>query len=259
MIFYFSGTGNSLYIAQKLQEIIGGELISIKDAYKNKEYEYTVTNDEIVGIVYPVYFYTSAPLVQDFLSKLKLNNKSSVFLFANCGGSSGRSNEILEKILNNNGLSVNSKFNIIMPDNYILMSDVKSETEIESILNNADDEIENIVSKILNNETGDFNNHKGPLGSVLSPLAGFMYKHMNKTKKFTIKKEECIGCSKCKHICPSEAISMEKCKPIWIKERCVQCLACINRCPQHCINYGKSTVKRGRYVNPRVEFTDFNM
>lgn len=259
MIFYFSGTGNSLYIAQKIQEKIGGDLISIMDAYKNEEYEYNVSDDEIVGIVYPVYFYTSAPIVQDFLSKFKLNNKSSVFLFANCGGSSGKSNEILEKILNKNGLNVTSKFNIQMPDNYILMSDVKSESEIEAILNNADNEIETIMSKIINNEPGDFNNHKGPLSSVLSPITGFMYKHMNKTKKFTIKKDECIGCSQCKHICPSEAIIMKKCKPIWVKDKCVQCLACIHRCPQHCINYGKSTIKRGRYVNPRVEFTDFRM
>lgn len=258
MIFYFSGTGNSLYIAQKLKEKIGGDIISIKDAYKNEEYEYTVSNDELVGIVYPVYFYTSAPIVQDFLSKLKLKNKTSVFLVANCGGSSGKANEIIENILNKNGLNVSSKFNVLMPDNYILMSDVKSESQNETILNNADDEIDYILNKLDMNEFGDFNKHKGPLASVLSPVAGFMYKHMNKTKKFTIQKEECIGCSKCRAICPSNAIEMNKCKPVWVKDRCVQCLACINRCPQHCIDYGKSTINRGRYVNPRVEFDDFN-
>ena len=86
MVFYFSGTGNSLYIAQKIKDKIGGELVSIMDAYKNEEFEYNISDNELVGIVYPVYFYTSAAILQDFLSKIKFNNKDSVFLVANCGG-----------------------------------------------------------------------------------------------------------------------------------------------------------------------------
>lgn len=259
MIFYFSGTGNSLYIAEKVQEKIGGELISIRDAYKNNKFEYYIHDGEKVGIVYPVYYYTSAKIIRDFLSKLKLNSADSVFLITNCGGSTGKANEILESILNKNNISVNSKFSILMPSNYILLSDVKSDDEIESILNIADNEISNIIDKIINNEKGDFNNHKGFLPGISSPLASSMYPFFAKTKKFNIKLDECIGCSKCKHICPSDAIVMEKCKPVWVKDKCAHCVACINRCPQHCINYGKSTVKRGRYVNPRVKFDDFRM
>ena len=37
MIFYFSGTGNSFYVAEKLHNAEGGELINISDALKRKK------------------------------------------------------------------------------------------------------------------------------------------------------------------------------------------------------------------------------
>jgi flavodoxin len=40
MIFYFSGTGNSLYVAQKLSENDGIKLIDIADAIREKHFEY---------------------------------------------------------------------------------------------------------------------------------------------------------------------------------------------------------------------------
>ncbi len=261
MIFYFSGTGNSLYIAKKIQEKLGGDLISIKDIYKMGKFEYNPSSDEKVGIVYPVYFYTSAPIIKDFLSKIKLNNKDSVFLVANCGKTTGNANEILEKTLNKNNLKVDSKFSITMPDNYILLptNTIKTKTEITKMLNESDKVIEDIINKIENNAVGDFNNHKGKLPGLLSPLTSFLYESSCKTKKFNIISDDCIGCSQCANICPSEAIVMKKCKPVWIKPKCFQCLACMHRCPQHCINYGDSTKNCGRYVNPRVEFNDFKM
>lgn len=47
-IFYFTGTGNSLYVAQQL----GGELLSIPQVMKDDRIE---IQDEAVGIVCPIY------------------------------------------------------------------------------------------------------------------------------------------------------------------------------------------------------------
>lgn len=44
MIFYFTGTGNSLWVAKALSEALGETLISIADELHKKE----------VGLVYPV-------------------------------------------------------------------------------------------------------------------------------------------------------------------------------------------------------------
>lgn len=57
MIFYFTGTGNSLQVAKNIGNCQGEELISISSLMcKEKEfYEFSLENTEKVGFVFPVY------------------------------------------------------------------------------------------------------------------------------------------------------------------------------------------------------------
>lgn len=56
MIFYFSATGNSQYIAQRLAEVTGETLVSITECLKNHKYTWELLPGERVGFVTPVYF-----------------------------------------------------------------------------------------------------------------------------------------------------------------------------------------------------------
>ena len=52
MILYFTGTGNSLYVAKKL--LADGErLVSIADLMKKGEYTIELSENEKLGIVFP--------------------------------------------------------------------------------------------------------------------------------------------------------------------------------------------------------------
>ena len=55
MIFYFTGTGNSLYAARKLADE-GEKIVSIVDALRSKAYHYTLNVGDKLGFVFPVYF-----------------------------------------------------------------------------------------------------------------------------------------------------------------------------------------------------------
>ena len=57
MIFYFSGTGNSLYAARKVAEEQEEKVISIASEYKNEDsvLEYLFKEDELLGFVFPIY------------------------------------------------------------------------------------------------------------------------------------------------------------------------------------------------------------
>lgn len=70
---YFSATGNNLYIAKKL----GGELLSIPQLIKNNEYE---IEDDVVGIVFPVFYANSPNIVREFLKKQILKRIISLLL-----------------------------------------------------------------------------------------------------------------------------------------------------------------------------------
>ena len=51
-IYYFSGTGNSLYTASKIAEAIGGaEIISVRC----KTEDVSAENEDVIGFVCPVY------------------------------------------------------------------------------------------------------------------------------------------------------------------------------------------------------------
>ena len=56
MIFYFTGTGNSLYAARKLADE-GEQIVSIVEALRSKVFHYTLSEGEKLGFVFPVYFY----------------------------------------------------------------------------------------------------------------------------------------------------------------------------------------------------------
>ena len=55
MIFYFSGTGNSLWVARRLAGLLGDRLVAIADAINSQSYSFELAPDESVGMVFPTY------------------------------------------------------------------------------------------------------------------------------------------------------------------------------------------------------------
>ena len=56
MIFYFTGVGNSKWIAELLSKKLNEPVVSINDIIKSevKSYEYTAKADERILLVFPI-------------------------------------------------------------------------------------------------------------------------------------------------------------------------------------------------------------
>ena len=78
MIFYFSGTGNSKWIANQLSKEQQEDLFFIPDAWKNDTWEFSLREDEKIGFVFPVYSWAPPVIVQEFIRKLVLKAAISV-------------------------------------------------------------------------------------------------------------------------------------------------------------------------------------
>lgn len=254
MIFYFSGTGNSLYAARTIAEHNDEELVSIAAAINSSDnsFEYTLKENEIIGFVFPVYAWGPPKMVLDFIDNLKLNNYKDNYIFsvATCGENIGNTMKVLASALKKKDLTLFSAFSIRMPNNYIIIGDVDSkEVENEKLLK-AKDTLKNINKIIAEKGKWVFELIKGPVPALLTTVVNPLFnKGTMHTERFYAN-DKCTGCGICERVCNCKNIKVTE-KPKWGK-KCTQCLACIHYCPSKAVQYGKATEKKGRYRNPNV-------
>ncbi len=60
----------------------------------------------------------------------------------------------------------------------------------------------------------------------------------------TLKKSECVGCSKCARICPAHAITMKAGKACIDKSLCIRCFCCQEFCPTGAMKVHRTAVAR---------------
>lgn len=122
IIYYFTGTGNSLAAAKKIAAALGDcELVPI--ALLQKTTGEIIPQADRVGIVCPVYFSGLPVMVSEFAERLDLSRSHYIFSIVTFGGS-GASSALrqLDGILRkrqNRGLDAG--FMVKMPGNYVLM------------------------------------------------------------------------------------------------------------------------------------------
>lgn len=245
MIFYFTGTGNSLFAAKRLLSP-GERLVNIAGAVKNNEFEYEISKGENVGFVFPVYFYTVPEIVGEFVSKLSLHGAEYIYSVITCGGGISRTGSVLRKRLEKQGHTLNYVSPLLMPDNGMLFYQIPSAQEETQKLSEAEKRLCEIAADIAERKTMPIS-----ASTIISDIVGKGFYLCNKTAKFHAE-ESCTGCGVCASVCPVGAIEIQNGKPLWVKEKCTKCSACINRCPQTAIQYGNATKNRNRYVNPEL-------
>jgi len=243
MIFYFSGTGNSLMAAKAVARE-GEKIVNMAAARRAEAYDYDLAGDRI-GFVFPVYCYTLPDVVFEFIGKINPTRFKYAFCIVTCGGSIGGTGAFFAKELAKKGIALDYVTPLLMPDNAIFYYDIKPKEEIDARLRAAQRKLDEIKEDLEREE-------KQAARGISSRWLRPMYHYLAGTKKFTVT-EDCIHCGFCAKNCPDQAIRMEDGKPVWVKKRCTKCASCINRCPKEAIQYGKGTRRRLRYVNPLLK------
>lgn len=259
MIFYFSGTGNSLYAAKRIALHNNEKLVSISSYINSgdQEYEYTLAEGEKIGFVFPIHAWAPPKMMLEFIRKLKLTGYSGNYTFAvaNCAGNIGNTMKVLEAALKQKNLPLNGRFSVKMPNNYILMGNVEPEKAQKEKLAAAEETLKKINTAIELRNAGDFWLNKGAFAWLLTNGINPLFeKGAIQTDKFSVG-DSCSGCGTCERVCNYNTIHLEGGKPKWDKN-CTQCLACLHYCPSKAIQYGKATVKKGRYTNPQISVAE---
>ena len=247
MILYFSGTGNSEYVAKKIADITGDTLFSITDAVK-KNFDGDVTSSHSLVFVTPTYAWRLPRVVEKWIEKINFTGCSKVYFVMTCGDGIGNAAAYLQKLCKKKGFTYMGCAGVMMPENYVAMFPVPCEDEALSIVRRADPVIERTAEKIKTEE--ELPQMKVSLaGKIESGIVNeLFYKFCVKSKAFYTK-DTCVGCGRCQDICPMNNIIMENGKPKW-KNACTHCMACICGCPQKAVEYGKQSQGKPRYHCP---------
>lgn len=251
-IYYFTGTGNSLYAAKYISKEIRNS--SVKPIVKSIN-EGTLTDDaETIGIVFPLYYGGLPEVVIKFLSEIKLRKDAYIFAVCTRGKTSGHAMSQIDNILKDKQFYLNASFYVTMPSNYLRIYDMKSQDKVMEIIKKSDKRLGEIVRTIRTKENNSIKS------SVAKPLMKAVYKNYFIRKVHAMDKgfhvdESCTSCGVCMRVCPVDNIKIIDGHPIW-GHNCQDCMACIQLCSSKSIQIGNKTIKRGRYKNPFIHIDE---
>lgn len=235
IIFYFTGTGNCLYVARQL----GGKdalLLSIPQVMKQEQLSFEA--DEI-GIVYPVYGHMPPNMVRRFIEKarLKAGYKFAVLTYGNRPGSAA---EIWNDISRKAGNAFNYITTMIMVDNWLPNFDMAEQMKIDKHIPESLGRIGKDIAehrRWIEPVTEEQRmQHDGFLAlSGIDPTVGFLW---HSEECFTAT-GACIGCGVCADVCPRGNWSLTS-SGVKTEGDCEVCFACIQNCPQRAIVFRES-------------------
>ena len=264
-LFYFSGTGNSLYIARELiKRLPDSRLIPMISHLGSEKLK---TGSDKVGFVFPLYFMTIPAPVRTFIEKLDVCSAQYTFSIATRMGTLNVAHRSIERLLNAKGRRLNAVFSVTMANNSPTglkpfkgdrnwMKKTGSE-KIDSFEKKVQFQLA-LMEKIILTRT------EYPIRKVPNPFLGCIERLMNylirsnTTQIDFYADESCTGCGICRNVCLSGKVRMENNHPQWDESvKCYYCYSCFNFCPaQSILVQNKYSRKDGRYHHPAVNAED---
>lgn len=248
MVFYFTGTGNSLYVAKQLDS----ERVSIPQAI---HYDELTFESETIGVVCPVYGHEMPDMVKDFLRNAAFKTEY-FYLVLTYGNIHGGAAELAENALSAIGKKADYINTIKMVDNFLPGFDMN-----EQIATEPEKKVEDHIAAIK----ADIDSHKCWKQPVtqedrdwhqqfLARQTGGSGDFLKKLYRVT---DDCIGCGICTRVCPAGCIYLERQKAVHTMENCQLCMACIHHCPKNAIRLNMPEKNPdARYHNENIRLTE---
>lgn len=244
MILYFTGTGNSQYIAERLAELLGDQLVSINERLKQDDTERIDADGKLIFVV-PIYAWRMPRTVEEWIRKVEFSGAGKVWFVMDCAEKMGNAAKYNRKLCEKKQFGYMGTVQIIMPSNYLLMFEVPDMKEAGQIIHGAEPSIVRTAQGIAGNQK--FSDPSVSFSDrIRSGMVNFLFYPLCIKADSFHAEDKCIGCGKCEKICPLNNIKMEDKKPVWGKD-CTHCMACISFCPVEAIEYGEKSIGKSRY------------
>jgi len=256
LIYYFTGTGNSLAAARRIAAVLGDcDLVPIASLQNT---EGTVAPEaERLGIVCPVYDGGVPLMVAEFAGRLDLSRAGYVFAVVTMGGTGVSALHQLDGIFRERqGRRLDAAFAVSMPGNFTPLHRPPAGAKRDKILAAADRQLGEIAEAVGRGQAAPPG--FAPFSAVMKALTyGPFCKNVHGMDRDFSASDACTGCGTCAKVCPAGNIEMVDGRPAW-SHRCELCCACLHFCPVEAIQLGVllGTKGRGRYRHPDLKVAD---
>lgn len=263
MLFYFSGTGNSKLVAQHLAMLTQDFSY---DMTKYQAQPYVPVTTTSLGFVIPVYAWGLPLFVETFFRKVLPSilpatpDITYVYAVFTCGGNIGYADEELRKLLLSFArLPLHAVWSVRMPNTYVCMPfyDADYGKSAAKKLKETHSRLLGIADAVIERKK-EINVVRGLLPSFKTgPLRRLFNRKLVTDIYFYVCPDRCVSCGLCAKSCPCHNISMIPTEPyiVWKGEECTGCLRCFHYCPTNAIQFGPYTKNKHQYRAPQ-SFTE---
>lgn len=151
MILYFTGTGNSRYVAQRIAERMGDEAHCINDKIREKDTR-PMKGDGSLIVVAPTYAWRLPRIVVEWLIKTPFPDTKEAWFVMDCGDGIGAAGRYNRQLCAEKGWIYKGTAQIVMPENYLAMFGTPEKDEAAHIVAAANPVIDRAAARIAAGE-----------------------------------------------------------------------------------------------------------
>lgn len=272
LLVYFSGTGNTDYVAHYLAGKLDHPSLEVELHSIERQPASELAGFDLLAAGFPVYACEMPPFVQEYVDLLPPGEGRGAFAFCTKGAYAGGAVQRALQRLAARGYVPLGGGSVLMPGTDGLSMIGKdsglARKALEKDFDHLKDgdrlagEMASAVAQLLDGQ---------PVEALRLPLparartnlvdwtwaAAYRWSE-NFTRTRLHADEGCEGCGLCVRTCPVSNIELQDGRARFA-DRCMLCLRCLHACPSEAIQIGKLTVGKFRWKGPKGEFKPLRM
>jgi ferredoxin len=264
---YFSGTGNTHYVAHYLAHKVQHLPVEIVLQPVEQQPAATLVGFDLLVLGFPVYACDSPTLLHPYIEQLTPGAGRGALVFCTKGAWAGNAvSRNLERLARRGyvplggtsvGMPGSDGLAFIGKDSWMARAALRKDYDHLVTADRLAERMEQVLTGLLaGTPVEHFRCPRSRRIGVL--LVDWLWAAVYRWAEGYLRRrfwsdERCIGCGLCARICPVDNIKVVQ-GHARFQDHCALCMRCIHACPQEAIQIGQATVDKFRWHGPRGDF-----